>query len=197
MIYNIFISHSWDYGDQYSGLIRLLNSNPYFNYRDYSIPKDDPIHHVTSDQMLKVDPCRCICQLQPLDQFRNRSGAENGQKNHRGRVLGCRTHLFCGQASRGCCRPVERRFYYFCNPRPLKRFGGKDNAFNSPKQRPRRGEGPRALAFVHISCPLFLSKNVVIYVLLCVHMNTLNKKRGILSWEKSDYEFWRNISTRV
>jgi len=53
MIYNIFISHSWDYGDQYSGLIRLLNSNPYFNYRDYSIPKDDPIHHVTSDQMLK------------------------------------------------------------------------------------------------------------------------------------------------
>ena len=53
MIYNIFISHSWDYNDQYEGLKRLLRQNPYFYYKDYSIPRDDPIHRVTSDRMLK------------------------------------------------------------------------------------------------------------------------------------------------
>ena len=53
MIYNIFISHSWAYGEQYYSLIRLLNSDPHFAYRDYSIPKHDPIHNVTSDRMLK------------------------------------------------------------------------------------------------------------------------------------------------
>ena len=34
-IYNLFISHSWAYGDEYDRLIDLLNSDPYFSYRDY------------------------------------------------------------------------------------------------------------------------------------------------------------------
>ena len=38
MIYNLFISHSWAYGDAYDGLINLLNKRRYFEYRNYSVP---------------------------------------------------------------------------------------------------------------------------------------------------------------
>lgn len=51
--YNIFISHSWAYDEQYKGLKKLLDSNPYFHYVDYSVPKDDPIHNVGTDKQLK------------------------------------------------------------------------------------------------------------------------------------------------
>ena len=53
MIYNIFISHSWSYSYTYQELISLLDSNPYFKYKDYSVPKDDPIHGANSDEKLK------------------------------------------------------------------------------------------------------------------------------------------------
>jgi len=43
-IYNLFISHSWAYGDAYERLKDLLNSAPNFQYRDYSVPRDDPVH---------------------------------------------------------------------------------------------------------------------------------------------------------
>ena len=52
-MYNLFISHSWSYGNQYSGLISLLDSDPYFRYRDYSVPRDDPIHHAKNDRLLR------------------------------------------------------------------------------------------------------------------------------------------------
>ena len=42
--YNIFISHSWGYSDTYEGLVNLLDERSYFRYRNYSVPKDDPIH---------------------------------------------------------------------------------------------------------------------------------------------------------
>lgn len=51
--YNIFISHSWSYGDQYEGLISLLKQAPYFSYKDYSVPKNDPIHNANSATQLK------------------------------------------------------------------------------------------------------------------------------------------------
>ncbi len=50
--YNIFISHSWAYGDAYDKLIRLLNADPRFNFRDYSVPKNDPIHHAPNSDAL-------------------------------------------------------------------------------------------------------------------------------------------------
>ena len=43
--YNIFISHSWTYGDAYDKLCTLLDAAPYFTYRNYSVPKDDPVHN--------------------------------------------------------------------------------------------------------------------------------------------------------
>lgn len=51
--YNLFISHSWSYSDHYDRLVYLLNSRPYFSYRNYSVPKDDPIHTSGSDSRLR------------------------------------------------------------------------------------------------------------------------------------------------
>lgn len=53
MVYNIFISHSWTYSDAYEKLINMLDSRPYFTYRDYSVPWNDPIHHAYYDYQLK------------------------------------------------------------------------------------------------------------------------------------------------
>ena len=49
MTYNLFISHSWNYSSAYNDLVRLLDSKPYFNYKNYSVPKDDPIHNAPYD----------------------------------------------------------------------------------------------------------------------------------------------------
>lgn len=51
-VYNIFISHSWTYGDHYKRLIEFLDSDPYFYYKDYSVPKDDPIHDAPNERAL-------------------------------------------------------------------------------------------------------------------------------------------------
>lgn len=53
MTYNLFISHSWSYSDSYDGLVNLLDSNPYFKYKNYSVPKNDPIHNARYDYQLK------------------------------------------------------------------------------------------------------------------------------------------------
>lgn len=42
---NLFISHSWEYGDAYEKLVALLDAAPNFIYRNYSVPKDDPVHN--------------------------------------------------------------------------------------------------------------------------------------------------------
>lgn len=42
-MYNIFISHSWSYDNQYEKIKEFLDNRPYFTYRDYSIPKDSKI----------------------------------------------------------------------------------------------------------------------------------------------------------
>lgn len=50
--YSIFISHSWAYGDAYDKLIKLFDADPRFNYKDYSVPKDDPIHNAPNAKLL-------------------------------------------------------------------------------------------------------------------------------------------------
>ena len=69
MTYNLFISHSWSYGDQYDRLIRLLDAKPYFSYKNYSVPKNDPIHNAPYDWQLKeaikrqMSPASCVIIL--------------------------------------------------------------------------------------------------------------------------------------
>lgn len=53
MVYNVFISHSWAYSDSYKDLLKLLSSDYTFEYRDYSVPKNDPIHNAPYDYQLK------------------------------------------------------------------------------------------------------------------------------------------------
>lgn len=50
--YNIFISHSWTYGDAYDKLVKMLDNEPRFSYRNYSVPKDSPIHNVPNENAL-------------------------------------------------------------------------------------------------------------------------------------------------
>lgn len=51
-IYNIFISHSWCYSDAYDRLVELLNARGRFNFRNFSVPKDNPIHNAPNQQDL-------------------------------------------------------------------------------------------------------------------------------------------------
>ena len=49
---HIFISHSWKYSEDYKKLIKLLDERKYFDWKDYSVPQDDPIHTKGSDKEL-------------------------------------------------------------------------------------------------------------------------------------------------
>ncbi|HAT3877860.1 TPA: TIR domain-containing protein [Legionella pneumophila] len=70
--HNLFISHSWQYSDAYLKLIGLLNkqvSLKRISYKNYSVPKNDPIHNASSDKELKlaiekqIRQCSCLVIL--------------------------------------------------------------------------------------------------------------------------------------
>lgn len=67
--YNLFISHSWAYSDAYEKLVSLLDARAYFSYKNYSVPKDDPIHTRGTDKELhaaikrRIAPCHCVLML--------------------------------------------------------------------------------------------------------------------------------------
>lgn len=50
--HNLFISHSWQYSDAYEKLCKLLDDRSYFNYQNFSVPKDDPVHTNGTDKEL-------------------------------------------------------------------------------------------------------------------------------------------------
>lgn len=52
--YRIFISHSWTYSDAYDKLIKMLDKDPRFNYKNYSVPKNDPIHNAPNAALLEA-----------------------------------------------------------------------------------------------------------------------------------------------
>ena len=54
MQYNLFISHSWTYSDAYEILVNILNGVSGFQYRNYSVPKNDPIHNAPYDYQLRA-----------------------------------------------------------------------------------------------------------------------------------------------
>ena len=67
--HNLFMSHSWSYPNQYDRLLRLLRQRPYFRFRNYSVPRDDPIHDAPSDRALRdairkqMRPCGVVLVL--------------------------------------------------------------------------------------------------------------------------------------
>jgi MTH538 TIR-like domain (DUF1863) len=56
---HVFISHAWDYSEHYNTLAGWIFNESWsvgqasLDLRDYSVPKNDPIHNATSDQKLK------------------------------------------------------------------------------------------------------------------------------------------------
>ena len=52
--HHLFISHSWAYSDAYERLVGLLNRRPYFRFKDYSVPRDDPIHNARTVGALRA-----------------------------------------------------------------------------------------------------------------------------------------------
>jgi len=67
--YRIFISHSWTYGDAYEKLVNFFKQHPNFNWTDYSVPKDDPVHNAPNDTALynaitnQISPVNCVIML--------------------------------------------------------------------------------------------------------------------------------------
>lgn len=67
--YNLFISHSWAYGDAYDKLVGFLDARSYFFYKNYSVPMNDPIHNAVYDKDLyeaikkQIAPCHCVLIL--------------------------------------------------------------------------------------------------------------------------------------
>ena len=54
MLYHLFISHSWTYGDAYEKLLEMINKDNNFLFRDYSVPRNDPIHNAPYDYQLRA-----------------------------------------------------------------------------------------------------------------------------------------------
>ncbi len=49
--YDIFVSHAWTADSDYSGLIRLLDSDNNFKYRNYSVPRSNPLEINASTEL--------------------------------------------------------------------------------------------------------------------------------------------------
>lgn len=49
--YQLFISHAWDYSDEYERLCRLLNDVDGFSWRNFSVPETDPKDVQTSAEL--------------------------------------------------------------------------------------------------------------------------------------------------
>ncbi len=43
-IYNVFISHAWQYDADYFRLVEMLDNTDLFRWRNYSVPEHDPKH---------------------------------------------------------------------------------------------------------------------------------------------------------
>jgi len=49
--YRLFISHSWEYSDEYNRMVELLRDYPNFRFRNYSVPEVDEIDADTEEDL--------------------------------------------------------------------------------------------------------------------------------------------------
>lgn len=67
--HNLFVSHSWSYSDAYEKLVALLEKRPYFRFKNYSVPRNDPVHDAPTDRALRsairdqMQPCGVVIVL--------------------------------------------------------------------------------------------------------------------------------------
>ncbi|MBK6934970.1 MAG: TIR domain-containing protein [Bacteroidales bacterium] len=71
-IYDLFISHAWRYNSDYYRLEKLLKEAPFFEWRNYSVPKHDPLIDINTTvgkakltELLKeqIRPVNCVIIL--------------------------------------------------------------------------------------------------------------------------------------
>lgn len=51
-IVRVFISHSWDYSDDYVSLVKFLNRIIEYDFYNYSVPKQDPLTAADDKELL-------------------------------------------------------------------------------------------------------------------------------------------------
>lgn len=66
--YRIFVSHSWDYSDQYERFVEMLEDANHFEFDNYSAPEDDPVHGGTEARLRRelrkqIDPVSVVIVL--------------------------------------------------------------------------------------------------------------------------------------
>ena len=67
--HNLFISHSWSHSDAYERLVALLSRRTYFRFKNYSVPRNNPINNAKTDDALreairtKILPCGVVLVL--------------------------------------------------------------------------------------------------------------------------------------
>lgn len=66
--YHIFISHSWDYSNEYRTLKDWFNAAAYFKWSDYSVPIENPIDARSKAELKqrisnKISSCSCVIVL--------------------------------------------------------------------------------------------------------------------------------------
>jgi len=60
--YKVFISHSWDYGDDYWRVVQFLDEAPNFRWQNLSVPEHDPIDAADLEYSLRNE-------MRPADVF--------------------------------------------------------------------------------------------------------------------------------
>jgi len=63
-MYNIFISHAWQYNEEYYRLVKSLRDNN-FPFHNYSVPEHDPLGANTDRELeealrCQIKPCSCV-----------------------------------------------------------------------------------------------------------------------------------------
>ena len=52
--YRVFVSHAWEYTDQYRRLEKMLDEAPEFDYSNYSVPEHDPLHAKMKKELVEA-----------------------------------------------------------------------------------------------------------------------------------------------
>ncbi len=52
--YRIFISHAWEYNDEYYRIVKMLNEAPNFDWANYSVPEHDPLHNKPKRELIEA-----------------------------------------------------------------------------------------------------------------------------------------------
>ena len=67
--YNLFISHSWRYSENYDRLVSMLDEAPEFEWKDFSVPREAPIPDIRTVEDFRdelrdqIRPVHCVLIL--------------------------------------------------------------------------------------------------------------------------------------